>query len=145
MLWTQNHGWFGDSLSFHRYTWVNSGNASSAIFLKNSKALAISVGASGAIFGVLGGLIAYMIINWKVLGRIRSQLCCIVGLITFILLFSSMGQGVDSAAHLGGLFGGLACGLALFPGIKEKKKQMTIGGAIALILYSLTVLLIFYL
>lgn len=86
-----------------------------------------------------------MAINWQVLGKIRSQLCCIIGLITFMLIFSSLGSGIDMAGHLGGLAGGLTFGLAAFPGIKPKPKLFVIGGFTLLSVYSLTMFLIFYL
>lgn len=59
-----------------------------------------------------------MTINWKTLGRMRGQLCCIIGLITFISILMSLDGTVDLAGHLGGMVGGYTSGLALFPGIR---------------------------
>lgn len=105
----------------------------------------ISAGASTVIFGTLGGLLAYMTINWGTLGRIRSQLCCIVGIITFMSIFMSLGGTVDLAGHLGGMVGGYTCALAIFPGIKPKNKYLMIGGGAAYGIYVLAMLLVFYL
>lgn len=105
----------------------------------------ISAGASTVIFGTLGGLLAYMTINWNTLGRIRSQLCCIVGIITFISVIMSLGGSVDLAGHLGGMVGGYTCSLAIFPGIRPKPKQLMIGGAAAYGIYVFVLLLVFYL
>ena len=78
----------------------------------------ISAGASTIIMGIFGGFIAYMIINWNSLGNIRSQLCCIVGLIIFFSFIFSLGETVDVMGHLGGLLCGTLSGLAMFPGIR---------------------------
>jgi rhomboid protease GluP len=105
----------------------------------------VSVGASTVIFGVMGGLLSYMTINWTVLGRVRSQLCCIVGLITFLAVLTSLNGEVDLAGHLGGMFGGYMCGIAIFPAIKQKDKRFTIVGTSCLAIYLLVMLLVFYL
>lgn len=118
------------------------GNITSATFIAKNT---ISVGASTVIYGCYGGLIAYMIINWKTLGKMRSQLCCIIGIILFISIFMSLGGNVDLAGHLGGLVGGVTCGLGIFPGIKPKLKAFTIGGLGLLAAYILTMFLVFFL
>lgn len=103
------------------------------------------MGASTIIFGTFGGLIAYMTINWKTLGQMRSQLCCIIGMITFISILMSLDGTVDLAGHLGGLVGGYTCGLAIFPGIEPKNKLIRTGGIVALTGYLLVTFLVFYL
>jgi len=66
----------------------------------------ISVGASGAIFGVFGATIIY---SRRAIGQsIISAL-----LYSFFLLMISSGPEVNFAAHLGGLVIGLAIGYAL--------------------------------
>jgi membrane associated rhomboid family serine protease len=82
---------------------------------------ALSVGLSTAIFGILGGFIAYMIINWTALelyGPLRSTLCCTIGLLVAISFLLSIGPGIDSIAHIGGMAGGLLSSLAFLPGIQ---------------------------
>lgn len=105
----------------------------------------LSVGASTIIYGVFGGLIAYMIINWNALGAIRSQLCCIIGIIIFFSIIFSLGDKVDFAGHMGGLLCGLLSGLALFPGIRDKNKFIALGGGAALAAYFLVMFLVFFL
>ena len=65
---------------------------------------AVSVGASGAIFGLLGALL-YFGYHYRVyLGTvIKSQ---IIPLIIINLLLGFMVPGIDNAAHIGGLIGG---------------------------------------
>lgn len=86
-----------------------------------------------------------MIINWKTLGPIRSQLCCIIGIITVMSVLMSLDGTTDLAGHLGGMFGGLTSGLAIFPGIQPKRKFLALGGAVCFGLYMLGMLLGFYL
>ena len=88
----------------------------------------VSVGASGAVFGVIGGLIGFL--AWRrdiplgPFARIRNSAIAFVGYnIVFGVgfnFFSNMGAddgatrvGIDMAAHLGGLVAGILCGLVL--------------------------------
>lgn len=76
----------------------------------------ISAGASGAIFGLLGSLL-YFGYNYRVyLGTVlKSQ---IIPLILINLIIGFVTPGIDNAAHIGGLLGGLGMTMAL--GIKYK-------------------------
>jgi len=47
----------------------------------------ISVGASTAIFGLLGGLLGMVIVNWKALDRSPEMRCCLIVMIVVIVLF----------------------------------------------------------
>ncbi len=73
-----------------------------------------SAGASGAVFGVFGSVLAFAL-------RAKSSLPPSLfsslrnGVITFIvynIVFGSIHPGIDNAAHLGGLVGGFLLGLA---------------------------------
>ena len=87
------------------------GNLMSMIF-----STGISAGASGAIFGLLGSLL-YFGYNYRVyLGSvIKSQ---IIPLIILNLGIGFITPGIDNAAHIGGLLGGLGITMAL--GLKHK-------------------------
>jgi membrane associated rhomboid family serine protease len=80
-----------------------------------------SVGASGAIFGLFGVLLAVSRTHHPVLDR-RGQMLIgqIGGLIVLNLLlgfgFAGIGAGIDNAAHVGGLVAGLWLGFLLVPG-----------------------------
>ena len=76
----------------------------------------ISVGASGAAFGLLGSIV-YFGYHYRVyLGTvIKSQ---IIPLIAFNLLIGFMTPNIDNAAHIGGLIGGLLITMAV--GVKYK-------------------------
>jgi len=77
---------------------------------------AISAGASGAIFGLLGSLV-YFGYHYRIyLGSaMRSQ---IIPLIVFNLLLGFLLVGIDNAAHIGGLIGGVVISIAV--GVKNK-------------------------
>ena len=92
----------------------------------------ISAGASGAIFGLLGALL-YFGYHYRVyLGNaVRSQ---IIPIIIINLLFGFTMTGIDNAAHIGGLIGGVLASMAL--GVPEKSnKTEKINGLIVLAIY----------
>lgn len=108
----------------------------------------ITVGASAAIFGILGGFIAYMMINWTELGRygpVRSTLCCIIGIIVVFSLLFSIGPNIDMFAHVGGLIGGLLISLAILPGMVQKNRIFTIVGIIGILGMNFITFLLFFL
>ena len=92
----------------------------------------ISVGASGAIFGLLGSLL-YFGYNYRVyLGTVlKSQ---IIPLIILNLIIGFVTPGIDNAAHIGGLLGGLGMTMAL--GIKYKTSTFEkVNGKIIMAIY----------
>lgn len=94
--------------------------------------ISISAGASGAIFGLLGSLL-YFGYNYRVyLGTVlKSQ---IIPLILINLIFGFMVSGINNAAHIGGLIGGILITMSL--GIKYKsKKYEQINGIVLLSLF----------
>lgn len=72
----------------------------------------VSAGASGAIFGVVGGILCVILKNH---GRIEDLS---LRQIVFMILLSIYGgvtsQGVDNAAHIGGLIGGFILAAVLY-------------------------------
>ena len=75
-----------------------------------------SVGASGAIFGLMGALLYFGYYYRVYLGNVvKSQ---ILPLIVLNLLFGFFAEGIDNAAHIGGLIGGIIITMAL--GVKDK-------------------------
>lgn len=92
----------------------------------------VSVGASGAIFGLLGALVYFGYHYRLYLGSVlRNQ---IIPLIIFNLLLGFMVSGIDNAAHIGGLIGGLLISMAL--GVQKREgKQDRINGIITFSIY----------
>ncbi len=75
----------------------------------------VSVGASGAVFGVYGALIAYLVVQRgsvpaSVLKGLATSASIFIG---YVLVFGALQKGIDNAAHVGGLLGGIAAGVAL--------------------------------
>ncbi|HIQ04231.1 MAG TPA: rhomboid family intramembrane serine protease [Anaerolineae bacterium] len=76
----------------------------------------LSAGASGAIFGLIGVLIAFLRHHREMLGEFgRRQLVSILMVAGYNLLFGFLNQGIDNWAHAGGFIAGLALGWALAP------------------------------
>ena len=103
---------------------------------------AISAGASGAIFGLLGAL-AYFGYHYRLyLGNaLKTQ---IIPVIAINLLIGVMVTGIDNFCHIGGLISGIFTAMAL--GVDGKtKKSDHINGFICLLLYiAFCVYMIFY-
>ena len=73
---------------------------------------AVGVGASGAIFGVLGSLLVFLY-NRRRSTFVRQYMRNIIFLIVINLAIGWYFPGIDNLAHLGGLVGGAGIGLSL--------------------------------
>src|SRR5262249_38745553 len=73
---------------------------------------------SGCIFGVLGALIAVVLVRRQTLPLPwrRSLLVNLLLLVTLQLVIDWRVEFIDNAAHVGGLMGGFLAGLLLVPG-----------------------------
>lgn len=92
-----------------------------------------SIGASGAIFGLMGSLL-YFGYHYRIyLGNtLKSQ---IIPLILINLVYGSVVSGIDNFAHIGGLIGGFLITMAL--GIKYKSSSgERINGTIITIIFT---------
>ncbi len=92
-----------------------------------------SIGASGAIFGLMGSLL-YFGYHYRIyLGNtLKSQ---IIPLIIINLLYGAVVSGIDNFAHIGGLIGGALITMAL--GIEYKSsKSEKINGMIITIIFT---------
>lgn len=105
-----------------------SGSILSITFSSNT----VSAGASGAIFGLMGALLYFGFFYRNYLGSvIKSQIVPII-ILNLVIGFST--SGIDNAAHIGGLIGGILTSLAL--GVTDKtRKADKINGLIVLTLY----------
>lgn len=84
---------------------------------------AVSVGASGAIFGVVGAMAYIVIINKGHLENISSRQ--MVMFVLFSLYGGLTSQGIDNAAHIGGLLAGAVLAAILY---RKPKKEQQEGG-----------------
>jgi rhomboid protease GluP len=75
-----------------------------------------AVGASGAIFGLIGGLAAFYYVSRRLLGEVsRQQLGSLITVIMINLFIGFSTPVIDNTAHIGGLIGGAAVGWLLAP------------------------------
>lgn len=110
------------------------GSLFSIVFLENS----LSVGASGAIFGLMGSLL-YFGYHYRLYlsNALTSQ---IIPIVIFNLALGFLSSSIDNGAHIGGLIGGYLS--TMIVGLKYKsQKSETING---LIVYSVLVIFIIY-
>lgn len=78
---------------------------------------AVSVGASGAVFGLIGGLGVFFYLSRQALGdfaRSQVQSMVAIAMINLFIGFASPGV-IDNWGHLGGLVAGVIAGAALAP------------------------------
>jgi hypothetical protein len=83
-----------------------------------------SVGASGAIFGLLGALAMFLYLHRGLLGpagRMQLQQLVVVGALN--LVYGAMNPGIDLWGHIGGLAAGAACA-AYWPQLAQ---EITLG------------------
>jgi rhomboid protease GluP len=84
--------------------------------------LTISAGASGAIFGLYGVFLAMLTTSLIEKTARKALLTSIVVFVGYNLLYGLKG-GIDNAAHLGGLIGGLIIGYAFIHSLKEPEED----------------------
>lgn len=78
---------------------------------------AVSIGASGAVFG-LDGLLLAMVLLMR--DRIELDIGRVI-FVVFLSLYSGFSQiGIDNAAHVGGLFGGFLLGMPICLYLRKK-------------------------
>jgi len=77
--------------------------------------LRIGVGASGAICGVLGALLAFLITHRRSIpvSLLKSLRANVLGIIVFMVILGKIVPNIDQEAHLGGLATGFVSGLLL--------------------------------
>ena len=73
---------------------------------------AVSAGASGAIFGLMGALLCVVIANRGRLGRLSGRGMLVM--VALSLYFGLTSSGVDNLAHIGGLVSGFLLAVVLY-------------------------------
>ncbi|MBN1427541.1 MAG: rhomboid family intramembrane serine protease [Anaerolineae bacterium] len=66
-----------------------------------------SIGASGALFGLIGALIPMLYLNRKIFANTQQQITNIIVVIAMNLVYGLSAGGIDNWGHIGGLVGGL--------------------------------------
>lgn len=92
----------------------------------------VAAGSSGAIFGLLGSLLYFGYYYRAYLGNTIKK--TVIPVIVINLIIGFMSRGIDNAAHIGGLVGGIL--LSMLVGVPGKKsKRDSINGIIITIIY----------
>ena len=113
------------------------GSLTSIIFSTN-----VSVGASGAIFGVLGAMLYFAYHYRLILGNSLKHE--IIPVIIANLLIGFLIPGVDIMAHVGGLIGGVFTMMAVGVPGKENKRSMINGIICTILLIVFLSYIVFY-
>lgn len=86
------------------------GSVLSTLFIQNN----ISVGASGALFGLLGAMLSELFTNWTIYSNKAAALLTLL-----VIIVINLGIGilplVDNFAHIGGFLTGFLLGFVLLP------------------------------
>lgn len=83
-------------------------------YIMNS--IAIAAGASGAIFGILGSLAAFLVVNKNMFGQIgRQNLTGLSILVIINIIYGLVTPGIDNWAHIGGFGSGFVLGMLVTP------------------------------
>lgn len=92
----------------------------------------VSAGASGAIFGMYGVLIAFL--TTSIVDR-TARKGLLLSMLTFVgySLLGGLKDGIDNAAHIGGLIGGLLVGYAFVPSLENNGNKRILSGTIAIL------------
>jgi len=123
-----------------------SGNVVSFLFLSDN---AYSIGASTAVFGLIGAEAIFLIKNRKLLaGYFRNAIGNVIFIIAINLFLVGSLPGIDNWGHIGGLIGGLMFtwfaspiwqveGIRPFLRVVDKRssREAVIGGALVLIVF----------
>ena len=115
------------------------GNLLSLVF---SAPNVVSVGASGALFGLMGALL-YFGYHYRLYlsDAIKNQIIPIIILNLFIGFVIS---GIDNVAHIGGLIGGYLASMAIVIDNKSEKKDMLNGWIVLILLIGFLSYIVFF-
>jgi rhomboid protease GluP len=106
--------------------YILSGLAGSVLsFIGSTK---LSAGASGAIFGLVGAMIAYFATYRDEFGQWgKRQLRSVLLVAGYNLIWGFITPGIDYLGHIGGLLGGLALGWAYCPRYEVTHATLPVG------------------
>jgi len=105
---------WGTSLIIFQYFF---GAMGSVLLTCCTNPMGISVGASGALFAMIGCHVSWLIMNWNNVHNPRHRMCNVVMIlvINIIIGFGWTAGNIDNTAHFGGLITGMLMGLAFCP------------------------------
>ena len=105
------------------YLTCGAGSNLISMLLNGPDSMVVSAGASGAIFGVVGGLASAVLINKGRLEDLSFRQLVIMVVLSLYLGFTE--SGVDNTAHIAGLLIGILLGLILYrkPKIEVDRRE----------------------
>ena len=96
------------------------GSITSYAFNISSSPNSIGIGASGAVFGILGALVAFFLSHRNMLGEMgRQTLTGLVVLAAINLVVGFVMPGIDNFAHMGGFVCGFLLGMVYSPNYRQ--------------------------
>ncbi len=120
---------YGKKRFFVIYTISGLSSTLISFISRSSFTFIVSVGASGSLFGLVGALLTFTLMNKHRLDPNfrRSLLNNLIFIIAINLFIGVSVQGIDNFGHVGGLIGGLAAALLIQPIVFLKSKEETSG------------------
>jgi tetratricopeptide (TPR) repeat protein/membrane associated rhomboid family serine protease len=93
----------------------------------------VSAGASGAVFGVAGGVITFWLLGKSSIpgSVVKQNLGSVLAFTFYNLSYGFFKSGIDNAAHLGGLVTGLALGASLIKPLSQTGGSSRLRSALA--------------
>ncbi|QCE08884.1 RHOMBOID-like protein 5 [Vigna unguiculata] len=88
------------------------GSLLSILHLKENKSSTVSVGASGALFGLLGAMLSELLTNWSIYANKCAALTSLLIIVGLNLAVGFLPH-VDNSAHVGGFLSGYFLGFVL--------------------------------
>lgn len=83
----------------------------------------VSIGASGAVFGMFGVFLALLFTD-LIEPKTRKQMMISIAVFVSVNVLSGFAKvGVDNAAHVGGLIGGAIIGFSYFPSLQDRENR----------------------
>jgi rhomboid protease GluP len=112
----------------------------------------VKAGASTSLFGIIGMIVGYIIINWNGLDLVGPSMKCQIWcqallIIVFIFIFTpSSNNSIDYYGHLGGFLAGVWLSAIHVSIVNEKRERIIRGSFIGLLILQLLIcFLVFYL
>ena len=106
-------------LMFYILCGIGANLISLQFYLKSGEMFTMSAGASGAIFGVIGGLIWIVYRNKGRIADMNSRQLVLMAVLSLYLGFTS--TGVNNAAHVGGLVIGMILGIPFHAWVSTRR------------------------
>ncbi len=86
----------------------------------------VTVGASGALFGILSADVTFLALNWRDIPHNMHEAIMLAIIIVLNIILGFIGSGIDNFAHLGGIIFGLLLGGCIPDPITKRPQEKVI-------------------